>query len=163
MTSDEAFWFIVINGEQRGPFTRAQILECIMEGGLLGNDFIWRPGFAAWKAVNEIADFWEPPSQIPDRATAHSIPEQSSKKDETAGAAVAARWSLWRSANFGMLLSAGLLTLMVTTGQGFEIAGYVQNAKPETIGKRCSQATALIMGSCFRYAHGNSASISRLG
>jgi len=135
MAGDEAFWFVVMNGEQRGPLTKAQILEYLMEGGLAGNDFIWRPGFTGWKAVNEIADFWEPPRQIPRRATAHSMPEQSSKEDETEAAGVPGneKWSLWRSANFGGLLSAGLLALVAATGQGFEIASYVQNAKTETV------------------------------
>lgn len=81
MTEDESFWFMVIDGEQRGPLTKAQILESLMEGELGGNDFIWRPGFTDWKAINETTDFWKPPSQIPTRTVDRSIPEQTPGKD----------------------------------------------------------------------------------
>jgi hypothetical protein len=128
MTGEKAFWFAVMNGKQRGPLTKAQILEYLLKGRLAGNDLMWRPGFNDWKAVNDIADFWEPPSQIPGRAAAHSlISEQLSNTTD-----VIEKWSLWKSANFGVLLSAGLLALGAA-GRGFEMADYVQTAKAQTI------------------------------
>src|SRR6478736_339808 len=54
-------WHVIIDGEQRGPLSRDQILEYLHDGQLVGSDLIWRPGFSNWKQVRELAEFWHPP------------------------------------------------------------------------------------------------------
>jgi hypothetical protein len=44
-----------------------------------------------------------------------------------------AAWSLWTSANIGMLVSALALLLQIVRGQGFELANYAHTASPAAI------------------------------
>jgi GYF domain 2 len=47
--------------------------------------------------------------------------------------AAGAAWSLWTSANVGMLISALALLLQIGRGQGFELANYAHTASPAAI------------------------------
>src|SRR5258708_6673353 len=45
----------------------------------------------------------------------------------------AKKWSVWKSANIGLLVSAFVLLLQIGTGRGFELANYAHTASAETL------------------------------
>jgi len=69
-------WHVIIDGEQRGPLSRDQILEHLHDGQLVGSDLIWRPGFSNWKQVRELAEFWQPPPSPPSLPVPAKPPER---------------------------------------------------------------------------------------
>jgi hypothetical protein len=136
MASKEAIWHVTIEDEQRGPLTKAQVLEYLRDGMLIGSDLVWRPGFTDWKSVNETADFWEPPRRTLGQGTLQSAPERvydDNKTEATPVKPANERWSLWRSANFGLLVSALVLAVGSFDERGFQHASYAQTASAETI------------------------------
>src|SRR5262245_66054615 len=103
MAAQEAIWHVVIDGQEQGPLTKAQVLEYLRDGMLAGNDLVWRPGFPGWKPVSEMREFWQPPKQTSIRASVqsqtplHSTPESARRPDRTDAPIVGHRWSLWKS------------------------------------------------------------------
>ena len=78
-------WHVIIDGEQRGPLSRAQVLEHLHDGQLVGSDLIWRPGFSDWKPVSELADFWQAPRRGPSPPPVHSGPDVRTTPSECDG------------------------------------------------------------------------------
>ena len=137
MAGQEAIWHVLIGGKEQGPLTKAQVLEYLRHSSLAGSDLIWRPGFPDWKSVSEIGDFWQPPKRTPVQSTSvQSAPDHVPKPDKIVAPSAGEKWSLWKSANIGLLVSAFVLLVQVGTGQGFELANYAHTASAETVTKR---------------------------
>ena len=145
MAGQEAIWHVMIDDKERGPLTRDEVLEYVRDGMLAGTDFIWRPGLPDWKAVSEIGDFWQPPKRRPAAAPAQSLaPAQSAsapvdERDGTGLQPVGRKWSVWRSANIGLLVSALTLVLQIGVGRGFELANDAHTASAATISRLVGQ------------------------
>lgn len=144
----EAVWHIIVGERQEGPLTEAQILEYLADGGLAGSDLIWRPGLTGWKQVSEIDEFREPPKQPPRLREAAKLrtPELSASelryrpdKDEPSASE---KWSLWKSANVGLLFSALTLVAQIASGHGFQLANDAHTASAETISMLIGQILA---------------------
>ncbi len=53
---DEAVWHIVVEGQEQGPYTEAQILEYLDAGSLDLETLIWREGFEDWIPINNVPE-----------------------------------------------------------------------------------------------------------
>ncbi len=53
----EPEWHIVVEGEQQGPYTVAQIKEYLEAGSLDVESFIWKEGFDDWLPIKDVPDF----------------------------------------------------------------------------------------------------------
>jgi GYF domain 2 len=144
MAADEAIWHVIVDATVQGPLTRAQVLEFLREGMLAGSDLIWRAGFADWKPVGEIDDF----RQRPPRMSAETcVPLQSQINVSAHPGHVAeggepargTKWSLWKSANIGILVGALTLVVQVVSGRGFELADYAHTGSAATISSLIGQ------------------------
>jgi uncharacterized protein DUF4339 len=139
MAGQEAIWHVIIGGKEQGPLTKAQVLEYLAHGMLAGSDLIWRPGFPDWKSVSEIGDFWQPPKRtsmqasVQSRTLAQSAPERVPEPDRIDAPSAGEKWSVWKSANIGLLVSAFVLLVQIVTGRGFELANYAHTASAATI------------------------------
>ncbi|OHV22381.1 hypothetical protein BBJ66_29830 [Rhizobium sp. RSm-3] len=70
------------------------------------------------------------------------LEEKGMTMDEAIGHREAQRWSLWRSANIGVGLSAAILLLQAVNGRGFELANYAHTRSAETISALGGQVLA---------------------
>jgi predicted Zn finger-like uncharacterized protein len=52
----EAVWHVVVEGDQQGPFSPAQIGEMLSAGTIGWDAFVWREGFDDWKPAQEIEE-----------------------------------------------------------------------------------------------------------
>ncbi|MBX3276280.1 MAG: zinc-ribbon domain-containing protein, partial [Sandaracinaceae bacterium] len=52
----DAVWHIVIEGDQQGPFSPAQIGEMLSVGTIGWDAFVWREGFDDWKAAQDVEE-----------------------------------------------------------------------------------------------------------
>ena len=145
MTGHEAIWYVILYDEQRGPLTEARVREYLREGTLAGSDLIWRPGFSDWRPISEIDYFRQPPKQtsmralVPSRAPARSPPQFVDEGDKTNSPPAGEKWSVWKSANIGLVVSALTLALQIGTGRGFSLASYAHTASVATITALTSQ------------------------
>jgi|tagenome__1003787_1003787.scaffolds.fasta_scaffold20819563_1 hypothetical protein len=142
MAGQEAIWHVMIGGEQRGPLTRDEVLGYARDGMLAANDFIWRPGLPDWKAVSEISDFRQP--AMPAAASVQSLaPDQPASehvdRDGTGVQSVGRKWSVWKSANIGLLISALTLLVQIGAGRGFELANDAHTASAATFSRLVGQ------------------------
>jgi hypothetical protein len=142
----EAIWHVIIDDRQEGPLTAAEIHEYHPAGRLSGSDLIWRPGLSDWKEVSELDEFRQPPKRAPLREPARAgtppapaeIRSQPDRDEPSAGG----KWSLWRSANIGLLFSALTLVIQIAGGRGFVLANYAHTASAETISFLVGQIVA---------------------
>jgi hypothetical protein len=143
----EPIWHVIIGGEQRGPLTEDQVLAFLGDGTLAAGDFVWCPDFPDWKRAREIGDnrplgpgpvpaqaVVEPGSAVQDDwdIAVQDDAEPIDEPLETDAPAAGAAWSLWASANIGLLVSALMLMLQIGRGQGFELASYAYTASAAT-------------------------------
>jgi len=134
VTEEDAIWHVVIGSEQQGPLSRAQVLAAIHDQRASGGDLIWRPGFSDWKPISEVDDFWQPPkraSQPPPAPTPAERTEHDS--DQFSAVPGKRKWSLWRAANVGLVVSVLPLALQIANGKGVEIASQAQALGVENI------------------------------
>jgi GYF domain 2 len=134
----DAVWHVIIGAKQEGPLTEGKIFEYLASGVLTGDDLIWRQGFVDWKQVSEIEELQPRPRQGSLRRSAHAPapvlaaselrhqPDQDEPSDGT-------KWSLWKSANIGLLFSGVTLLAQVADGHGFELANDAYTASAATI------------------------------
>ena len=54
--TDQAVWHIVVEGEQQGPYTTAQIAEYVQAGSLENESFIWKEGFNDWLPISSVEE-----------------------------------------------------------------------------------------------------------
>lgn len=133
----DAIWHVVIDGDQHGPLSRAQVLAYLHDGQVVGSGLIWRPGFTDWMPMSEVAEFWQPPMRgqpLPSH-TPTELPEWV--EIETASTFQVSpsgkKWSIWKAANIGLLVSVLTMALQIANGRGVELAAYVQAASVNTI------------------------------
>lgn len=132
MDGQEALWYALIKNERHGPLTKAKVLDDLRDGIITGSDLIWRQGFSDWKKISEVGEFRQPSSTTRHTASVETDPD---KIQQTTDAPPAGRkFSLWRSANIGLLFGALLLLVQIGSGRGFELANYAHTASAETIG-----------------------------
>jgi hypothetical protein len=149
MAGQEAIWHVIIGDKERGPLTRDEVLEYVREGMLAGSDFIWRPGLPDWKAVSEIGDFWQPPRRKPEAASVQSLPPVepvSEPVDERAGTdpqSAGRKWSIWKSATVGLLVSGLTVLIQIGAGRGFELANDAHTASAATLSRLVGQILAV--------------------
>jgi uncharacterized integral membrane protein len=130
---EDAIWHVIIDGKQRGPLSRSQVLEYLQDGQLVGSDLIWRPGFTDWKPVSELAEFWQPPKRGSLRPPSLPAPTEQSARDDDPIVSTNKKWSIRRAANAGLLVSVLPLALQIANGRGVELASYAQTASAETV------------------------------
>ncbi|MCB9536363.1 MAG: zinc-ribbon domain-containing protein [Myxococcales bacterium] len=53
----DAIWHVVINREQVGPLTRAQVQDAFEAGEVNGDSFIWSEGMADWMRLAAVPEF----------------------------------------------------------------------------------------------------------
>jgi hypothetical protein len=63
--------------------------------------------------------------------------------DQADEPSVGNRWSLWRSASIGLLVSALVLLVQIGNGRGFELANYAHTRSAGTIGALLGQVLAV--------------------
>jgi len=144
MAADEAIWHVVAGSAQQGPLTKAQVLEFLRAGMLAGNDLIWHPGFTERKPVSEIDDFRQQSSRM---TAERRVPLQSEINVSVRPEHVAdgnepsrgKKWSLWKSANVGILVGALALVVQIVSGRGFELADYAHTGSAATISSLIGQ------------------------
>lgn len=54
---DDAVWHVVINQEQVGPMTAAEVQQRFAGGELDAESYIWREGFADWLPISQVDTF----------------------------------------------------------------------------------------------------------
>jgi DNA-directed RNA polymerase subunit RPC12/RpoP len=52
--SAQAQWYAVVNGQQSGPFTEAQVSEYLVAGSLDAQSFVWCEGMSNWEAISSV-------------------------------------------------------------------------------------------------------------
>ncbi len=52
----EAVWHVVVNGDQQGPFSPAQLGQMLTEGTIDWEAYVWREGFDGWKPARDLPD-----------------------------------------------------------------------------------------------------------
>ena len=58
----DAVWHLVIDQEQVGPFTAAEVTQQLAAGDIDASTFAWREGFADWLPLSQVADFAPAPA-----------------------------------------------------------------------------------------------------
>lgn len=53
----EKEWYILREGNNYGPYSYVEVIQMLQVKNLFEYDFIWQPGFAAWKRVAEVSEF----------------------------------------------------------------------------------------------------------
>ncbi len=143
MVEEEAIWHVFVGGAQHGPLTKAQVFESLSSDALVGSGLVWRPGFTGWKSVSEVNDFSQPPPQMTAElkvpVPSQNLVDQPAKTDAPL---VGKKWSLWKSASIGLLVSALTLLMQVANGRGFELASYAHTGSAATIGALIGQTLA---------------------
>lgn len=82
--ASDAVWHAVVNGDQQGPFSAAQLQGMLAEGSVDGETYVWREGFEGWLPivqVDELAGLLNPAASLSDAFPA-SVPDEPT----TAGA-----------------------------------------------------------------------------
>ncbi|MEM6961884.1 MAG: GYF domain-containing protein, partial [Myxococcota bacterium] len=54
--SGEAIWYVVVDGEQQGPYVPAQLSTLLAEGTIDWESYVWREGFDGWKACRDVVE-----------------------------------------------------------------------------------------------------------
>jgi hypothetical protein len=134
LAEEDAIWHVVVDGAQQGPLTKAEIFKLLRGGTLVGSDLVWCPGFPEWKSVGEINEFWRPQppmtTGVKVLGQSQTLFDQPRRTDEPL---VGKKWSLWKSANIGLLVGALTLIVQVANGRGFELANYAHTGSAATI------------------------------
>lgn len=152
MGREDAIWHVIIDGKQHGPLSRSQVLEHLQDGQLVGSDPIWRPGFSDWKQVSELAEFWQPPNHgtVPPSSFAPPPTEQPKRDDVQIDAVVPAqaapsnkKWSIWRAANAGLIVTMLILAVQIASGRGYDLANLAYTPGTGSLGELTGQILAV--------------------
>ncbi|WP_036290889.1 DUF4339 domain-containing protein [Methylosinus sp. PW1] len=146
MADQEAVWHVIIDNKEYGPLTKAQVLEYFRNDQLTGNALIWRTGFPDWRPARDVSEFWQPPKRTSLEAIESSLqshlPDQNYGQDIATVPSASEGWSLWKSANIGLFVSALMLLFQILNGRGFELANYAHTASAATISGLLGQILA---------------------
>jgi hypothetical protein len=68
MTGDAAVWFVIIEGQQSGPMSRAEVGLEWATGTIAGGNLVWKQGMRGWlpaAEVPELSSIFQPPPPKP--------------------------------------------------------------------------------------------------
>jgi predicted Zn finger-like uncharacterized protein len=73
--SDQGVWHVVVDGEQVGPVTEAEVREKLRLGQLGGESLVWKEGFADWAALSGVPELaaLQPKRASAVRASVHEL------------------------------------------------------------------------------------------
>ncbi|MGB5704967.1 MAG: GYF domain-containing protein, partial [Polyangiales bacterium] len=54
--SGEATWYIVVDGEQKGPLPPIELSQLFAKGAVGLDSYIWKEGFDDWKVASEVPE-----------------------------------------------------------------------------------------------------------
>jgi DNA-directed RNA polymerase subunit RPC12/RpoP len=55
-TADSAIWYVVINGQQSGPYAPEQLGDYLANGAIDQQSFVWREGMASWETLSAVGE-----------------------------------------------------------------------------------------------------------
>lgn len=71
-------WHVVIQGEQKGPYTPKEVEHLITTQQLDGDSYIWKEGFDNWKFIKDLPEF----AKFLSRATVQPEPENKASASD---------------------------------------------------------------------------------
>jgi hypothetical protein len=98
--------------------------------------------------VSEISEFWQPPKRGSVPPSFVSKPTEQPDDDQidvvaTSQADLSSKkWSIWRAANAGLLVTVLVLAVQIASGRGYELASYAQTASVATLAELTGQILA---------------------
>ncbi|MDH4281491.1 MAG: zinc-ribbon domain-containing protein [Myxococcales bacterium] len=75
----EAVWYIVVDGEQKGPFPPIQLSQLFAKGSAGLDSYVWKEGFDDWKVAGDVPDL----AQVFGSAAAQTRNAQAAGTDDT--------------------------------------------------------------------------------
>lgn len=140
-SEDDAIWHVLIDGSQRGPVRRSQLLTSLRDGTVNGTDLVWRPGLENWLPLREVPEFWAPPN--PPEHKPEIVASLTPLQTDTPVARLDPKWSVWRAATIGLAVASVLLAISALTTQSYMLAnvGYAPTAG--LVGELTGQLLAL--------------------
>jgi hypothetical protein len=123
MNSPEKRWYLSRDGQQRGPFSDADVANFSQLGQLQTKDLIWRDGLSSWRAALTI---FPAPEPAPVRVIASPIePKQESVDDKPR------RRESARRSGSGLTWTIGLIALtcsaLIGAASGYVFKRYLAN------------------------------------
>lgn len=58
-TTGEATWYIVVDGEQKGPLPEVELSRLFAKGTVGLDSYVWKEGFEDWKVAGDVAELKE--------------------------------------------------------------------------------------------------------
>ena len=53
---ESPIWYVVINGQQSGPYTPRQLAEYLSAGSIDQESFVWKEGMASWESLGAVSE-----------------------------------------------------------------------------------------------------------
>jgi predicted Zn finger-like uncharacterized protein len=72
--AEQAIWHVVVEGEQRGPFTMEQLHHFQEAGTVVPETYVWREGFEEWKPLYSVPEFGAAPAPADNLFAAEPAP-----------------------------------------------------------------------------------------
>jgi predicted Zn finger-like uncharacterized protein len=103
----EAVWHAVVEGDQQGPFTPAQLGQMISEEKIGWDAYVWREGFDDWKPAQDIEELVQAIMNPGGAPAAEADPFSEAAPVESAPVAAAAPFAAAKSASIAPKRDAG--------------------------------------------------------
>lgn len=133
-TSPNAIWYVVIDGEQQGPFEISQLSEMLQSKKINNESYVWREGFEGWLQLNAVAELASVQAKAP--AGQAQAPSQAmggvavTESDEESNAGAAA-FSAGGAAAFSPAKAAEAPARTQRTSKDSDFDLFSQNEKTE--------------------------------
>lgn len=75
-TADQGVWHVVIDNEQVGPLTDAEVKDRLRQGKINSDTLVWKEGFADWMQLSTVPEL----TALLARITQHPVGKQSVKE-----------------------------------------------------------------------------------
>jgi predicted Zn finger-like uncharacterized protein len=72
--ADQGAWHVVVDGEQVGPLTEAEVKDRLRQGQINSDTLVWKEGFADWSALSTVPEL----AAVLARITHHAVPKVAS-------------------------------------------------------------------------------------
>jgi predicted Zn finger-like uncharacterized protein len=79
--TDQGGWHVVIDGEQVGPLTEAEVKDRLRQGKINAETLVWKEGFADWTALSAVSDL----TALLARITQHPAKPVAKEPAQTSG------------------------------------------------------------------------------
>jgi predicted Zn finger-like uncharacterized protein len=82
--TDQGGWHVVIDGEQVGPLTEAEVKDRLRQGKINAETLVWKEGFADWTALSAVSDLTAVLARItqhPAKPVPRSPPKPQARQD----------------------------------------------------------------------------------